>query len=129
MSFRGAAKVSAHRCASQENGRCGAHPDRVVAGSTTFAYTMTSFLVIDEGRMVTVNLAHAKAHLSELLDKVEGGEDVVITRHGRAVAEIRAVAQAKRPPLLDELAAFRATMPRLRRPSAARLPEARDEGL
>ena len=33
--------------------------------------------------MFTVNLAHAKAHLSELLDKVEAGEEVVITRHGR----------------------------------------------
>jgi len=33
--------------------------------------------------MVIVNLAQAKARLSELLDKVEGGEDVVITRHGR----------------------------------------------
>ena len=38
--------------------------------------------------MVTVNLAQAKAHLSELLDKVESGEEVVITRHGRAVAHI-----------------------------------------
>ena len=35
--------------------------------------------------MVTVNLAHAKAHLSELLDKVEAGEEVLITRRGRAV--------------------------------------------
>ena len=79
--------------------------------------------------MVTVNLAHAKAHLSELLDKVEGGEEVVITRHGRAVAQIFSIARAKLPPPLDELAAFRATMPRLRRPSAALLREARDEGL
>ena len=36
--------------------------------------------------MVTVSLAEAKAHLSELLDNVEGGEDVTITRHGRPVA-------------------------------------------
>ncbi len=79
--------------------------------------------------MVTVNLAHAKAHLSELLDKVEGGEEVVITRHGRAVAQILSVARAKRPPPLDELAAFRSAMPRLRRPSAALLREARDGGL
>ena len=33
--------------------------------------------------MVTVNLVEAKAHLSELLDKVEAGEEVIITRHGR----------------------------------------------
>ena len=36
--------------------------------------------------MVTVNLVQAKAHLSELLDRVEAGEEVIITRHGRAVA-------------------------------------------
>ena len=39
--------------------------------------------------MLTVNLAHAKAHLSELLDKVEAGEEVVITRHGKPVAHMR----------------------------------------
>ena len=32
--------------------------------------------------MLTVNLVQAKAHLSELLDKVEAGEEVIITRHG-----------------------------------------------
>ncbi|MCY4182996.1 MAG: type II toxin-antitoxin system prevent-host-death family antitoxin [Gammaproteobacteria bacterium] len=38
--------------------------------------------------MLTVNLARAKACLSELLDKVEAGEEVVITRRGRAVARL-----------------------------------------
>lgn len=79
--------------------------------------------------MVTVNLAQAKAHLSELLDKVEAGEEVVITRRGRAVAHIRPATRLKHPLRLDDLAAFRATMPRLRRPSAELLREARDEGL
>jgi prevent-host-death family protein len=41
--------------------------------------------------MVTVNLAQAKAHLSELLDRVEAGEEVTVTRHGRAVAHIQPV--------------------------------------
>jgi len=40
--------------------------------------------------MVTVSLAEAKAHLSELLDKVELGEEVIITRHGKPVAHLRA---------------------------------------
>jgi prevent-host-death family protein len=79
--------------------------------------------------MVTVNLVQAKAHLSELLDKVEAGEEVIITRHGRAVAHIHSVSRAKHPLMLDDLAAFRATMPRLRRPAAELLREARDEGL
>lgn len=57
--------------------------------------------------MIAVNVAQAKAHLSELLDKVEAGEDVVITRHGRAVARLRSAARPKQPLMLDELAAFR----------------------
>ena len=36
--------------------------------------------------METLSLAQAKARLSEVLDRVEAGEDVVITRRGRAVA-------------------------------------------
>jgi prevent-host-death family protein len=49
--------------------------------------------------MVTVSLVEAKAHLSELLDKVEGGETVVITRHGKPVANITSAAQPKQPTL------------------------------
>ena len=79
--------------------------------------------------MITINLAQAKARLSELLDKVEAGEEVIITRHGRAVAHVQHPSQARRPLPLDELAAFRATMPALRRPSAELLREMRDEGL
>jgi prevent-host-death family protein len=79
--------------------------------------------------MITINLAQAKARLSELLDKVEAGEEVIITRHGRPVAHVQAPSQARRPLALDELAAFRATMPSLRRPSAELLREMRDEGL
>ncbi len=79
--------------------------------------------------MVTVNLAQAKAHLSELLNKVEAGEEVIITRHGHAIAHIRPALRPKHPLQLDDLAAFRATMPRLRQPSAELLREARDEGL
>jgi prevent-host-death family protein len=79
--------------------------------------------------MITVNLAQAKARLSELLDKVEAGEEVMITRHGRPVAHVQPPTQARRPLPLAELAAFRATMPSLRRPSADLLREMRDEGL
>ena len=80
--------------------------------------------------MATVNVAQAKAKLSELLDKVEAGEEVVITRHGRAVAKLSAAgAQPKKPlrDLLPALAEFRARMPAWDRPSAERLRELRDE--
>ena len=77
--------------------------------------------------MVTVNLTQAKAHLSELLDKVETGEEIVITRRGRAVAQISPATSPKKPLPLRDLAEFRATMPRLRRPSTELLSEVRDE--
>jgi prevent-host-death family protein len=81
--------------------------------------------------MLTVNLAHAKAHLSELLDKVEAGEEVVITRHGRPTARLHSVFRPKRPlaEMLDDLVAFRATLPPQVRSSADILREMRDEGL
>jgi prevent-host-death family protein len=77
--------------------------------------------------MLTVNLAEAKAHLSELLDKVETGEEVVITRHGRPVAHLSAVTKPKQP--IPPLAEFRRTMPRWRRSSAVLLRQMRDEDL
>ena len=79
--------------------------------------------------MVTVNLAQAKARLSELLDKVETGQEIVITRRGKAVAHLSAVVGPRKPLPLRELARFRATMPSLRRPAADLLRELRDEGV
>ena len=76
--------------------------------------------------MVTVNLAQAKARLSELPDKVEAGREVVIARRGKAVALLSAAAGPRQPLPLRELAGFRATMPRLRRPAAELLRDLRD---
>lgn len=38
--------------------------------------------------MITVGAFEAKTHFSQLLDKVEAGEQVVITRHGKIVARL-----------------------------------------
>ncbi len=38
--------------------------------------------------MITVGAFEAKTHLSALLDKVAAGEDVLITKHGKAVARL-----------------------------------------
>lgn len=38
--------------------------------------------------MITVGAFEAKTKFSELLDRVAGGEEVVVTRHGRTVARI-----------------------------------------
>jgi prevent-host-death family protein len=38
--------------------------------------------------MPTVNVTHAKTHLSKLLERVVAGEEVVIARAGRPVARL-----------------------------------------
>lgn len=38
--------------------------------------------------MQSLSLAEAKSHLSAVVDRVEAGEEVVITRRGRPVARI-----------------------------------------
>ncbi len=75
--------------------------------------------------MVTIGLADAKAHLSKLIDRVESGEDIVITRHGRPVAQLSGVIPKKKR--IRSLAKFRARMPRLNPPASQRLREMRDE--
>jgi prevent-host-death family protein len=77
--------------------------------------------------MITVNLAHAKAHLSELVDRVESGEAVVITRRGRPVARIGPVEPPKRPIDFESLEEFRKTMPKLPKSSAELIREMRDD--
>lgn len=38
--------------------------------------------------MERVQIAHAKAHLSALLERVEAGEEIVIARRGKAIARL-----------------------------------------
>ncbi|MBV9136321.1 MAG: type II toxin-antitoxin system prevent-host-death family antitoxin [Hyphomicrobiales bacterium] len=46
--------------------------------------------------MSTINLVEAKAHLSELLARVEAGDSIDITRRGKPVARLTAVAKPRR---------------------------------
>jgi prevent-host-death family protein len=75
--------------------------------------------------MSTVTLAKAKENLSSLLNQVEAGEEVVITRRGHAVARLLPVEKPKKP--IESLAGFRSQMPRWRKPSANLLRDLRDE--
>lgn len=47
--------------------------------------------------MSTYSVAEAKAKLSALIDEAAAGASVIITKHGHAVAEIKAVAEKRRP--------------------------------
>lgn len=46
---------------------------------------------------ITVGAFEAKTHLSRLLDEVEAGKRVIISRHGKPVAELSAPPPKKRP--------------------------------
>jgi antitoxin (DNA-binding transcriptional repressor) of toxin-antitoxin stability system len=46
----------------------------------------------------SVTLTEAKARLSELLDAVERGEEIVIVRHGERIARLRAYTAAEDGP-------------------------------
>jgi len=61
--------------------------------------------------MNTVSLAEAKAHLSDLLDRVEAGETVDISRRGRPVARLTAIARPRRRIDAEQLRALTASMP------------------
>ena len=70
----------------------------------------------------------AKAHFPRLLDEVERGETVIITRHGCPIARIvpeadNRAAETRR--VMDCIAAFRQTMPDL---SVEEILSARHEG-
>ncbi len=60
---------------------------------------------------------------------MEAGQEVVITRRGKAVAQLSPAVGSNKPLPLGELADFRASLPLLRRPATELLREARDEGL
>lgn len=57
----------------------------------------------------SISVAEAKAHLSEILDRVEAGEEVVITRRGKAVARLAREGGAPRQAIPSQ-AAFRASI-------------------
>jgi prevent-host-death family protein len=62
--------------------------------------------------MITVGAFEAKTKLSELLDRVERGEEVTITRHGKPVARLVADRAEKAP--ADIMEEFRLVRERLR---------------
>lgn len=47
--------------------------------------------------MDAIKLADAKAHLSELVDQVEAGASIEITRRGKPVARLVAAARPRKP--------------------------------
>ena len=66
--------------------------------------------------MREIQASEARTHLPQLLDEIERGESIIITRHGRPIARLiredvmRRDGQAE---AVERLKALRATMPRV----------------
>ena len=66
--------------------------------------------------MRSIQAAEAKARLSSLLDEVERGQTIVITRHGRPIARIVPEADHRQAGIaraMAEIEEFRKTMPKI----------------
>jgi len=61
--------------------------------------------------MEAISLADAKAHLSELVDRAEAGDTIAITRRGKPVAQLTAVAGQRKPIDTALLRSLTAAMP------------------
>lgn len=77
------------------------------------------------------SVAEAKNRLSDLIDRALNGEDIVITRHGRAVVALRAIPEPTLPVSkadLDWLAEHRVGRTPAAENAGALLSKLRDEG-
>ncbi len=76
--------------------------------------------------MDAIKLADAKAHLSELIDRVEAGDTIEITRRGRPVAKLTRAVQPRKPIDVAVLKALIATMPLQKHSAETLVREMRD---
>lgn len=77
--------------------------------------------------MDAINLADAKAHLSELVDRVEAGDSIDITRRGKPVARLTAVAKPRTRIDATLLQSLTASMPPQAESAAATVRAMRDD--
>jgi prevent-host-death family protein len=78
--------------------------------------------------MREIQASEAKTHLPRLLDEVERGETLIITRHGRAIARIVPELDRQQAQIDEAMEAIRALRRRTGRISVDELLSARDEG-
>ena len=66
--------------------------------------------------MREIQASEAETHLPQLLDEIERGETIIITRHGRAIARLipeDSIRREGRAEAVERLKALRATMPQV----------------
>lgn len=78
--------------------------------------------------MREIQASEAKAHLPQLLDDVERGETLIITRHGRAIARIVPEANQRREEIDKAIDSIVNLRKRTGKITVAEIRSARDEG-
>jgi prevent-host-death family protein len=78
--------------------------------------------------MREIQASEAKVHLPQLLDDVERGETLIITRHGRRIARIVPEADRRQEEIDKSLAGIRELRRRTGSITLGELLSARDEG-
>jgi prevent-host-death family protein len=78
--------------------------------------------------MREIQASEAKTHLPQLLDDVERGETVVITRHGRAIARLVPEAHLRQAEIDQAIEAMSRLRARVGKLTLAELLSARHEG-
>jgi prevent-host-death family protein len=78
--------------------------------------------------MREIQASEAKAHLPQLLDDVERGETLIITRHGRAIARIVPEVDRRQEEVDKAIASIRALRQRNAKVTVEELLSAREEG-
>jgi len=80
-----------------------------------------------ENNMITVGAFEAKTHLSNLLEQVMNGEEVLITKHGKPVARLIPEAIANKSKIDDAIVRLKAIRKGVRLDGLS-WKELRDEG-
>ncbi len=75
--------------------------------------------------MLEINIAEAQSHLSQILSQVEQGEEVIITRGGKAIARLSPIYKNLQP--LTSRTHLRASQPLMCTSSLETLLSLRDE--
>lgn len=83
---------------------------------------------VDTNDMREIQASEAKTHLPQLLDEVERGETLIITRHGRAIARLVPEVDRRQEEIDRAIESIRQLRQRTGRVSVEELLSARDEG-
>jgi len=75
--------------------------------------------------MHTISVDEVKTHFDKVLNQVETGEEIVITRLGEPIARISGIDMVLKP--VPSMASLRATLPFSETPSVEMIRQMRDE--